>query len=144
METGDVQGKISRGLQDLVAVLPSLKTSAITLFLAILADDLMTYIYVKVPGAYVEVNTLVAALLGEPALWAVCEATLFTFTVLLSLCFRSLLAYVEAAARQLKIAGWMRRAWTYPIWLAAAIRLAATVSNMLQVLGIAPPYSLSI
>ena len=120
------------------------------------ADDALTYYYVKLMGLYEEANPVIAGILasvGDPlhlaCTLALREAMGILVAALASLAYRGLIIALsgkisarEAKSPSRRILEAMRRAWTWPLWLASIIRLMPVIHNALLIFfGVESPLS---
>ena len=105
-----------------------------------LIDDVLTYLYVKLWGMYAEANPVIVMFWLDKPLWLWILRELFglILAVAASVAYRRLADILIGRAekpspRALRLLTAMRRAWMWPLALAAVIRCLPAIHNILLI-----------
>jgi len=130
---------------------PRLKLPLAICLAGALVDDVLTYLYVKEWGIYVEANPIIISYwLDKPFwLWILRELVLVAIAIAMSFGYRKFIEYLMAKTSNLKssktcmkIMNLMKRGWLWPLWLAAIIRIMPAFHNILLIFfGVETPLS---
>jgi len=116
---------------------PSTKIIALSLAYVsgALIDDVLTYLYVRSWGLYEEANPFIALYWMDKPLWMWLARDLSGLLVALlaSLAYGRLMDFLISVSGPNIILSYMRRAWLWPLCLAALIRCLPVVHNLLLI-----------